>query len=56
MDDARALFGLDSARRQLHATEARNHRFADARAPLYEAMRASLIWIDLLLPDTSQSP
>ena len=42
---ARTLFGADTERRQFHAIEARNHSFAGARAPLYEAIRASLIWM-----------
>jgi pimeloyl-ACP methyl ester carboxylesterase len=44
-ESARALFGADTDRRQFHAIEAKNHSFADARASLYEAIRASLIWM-----------
>lgn len=44
--DARTLFGPDTERRQLHAIEARNHSFTDAREQLYEAIEASLEWVD----------
>jgi hypothetical protein len=50
-DAARVLFGPDTERRQFHAIEARDHSFGDARAALYDAIQASLIWIDGLIPD-----
>jgi hypothetical protein len=50
-DAARALFGPDTKRRQFHAIEARDHSFGDARAAMYDAIQASLIWIDGLIPD-----
>jgi pimeloyl-ACP methyl ester carboxylesterase len=43
---ARELFGPDSERRQFHAIAARNHNFSDARVAMYNAIRASLTWID----------
>jgi type IV secretory pathway VirJ component len=43
---ARQLFGDDDEHRQLRAVPARNHNFSDARAAMYEAIRASLAWID----------
>jgi hypothetical protein len=53
-DAARVLFGPDTARRQFHAIEARDHSFGDARAAMYDAIQASLIWIDGLIPSTGQ--
>jgi Domain of unknown function (DUF4118) len=43
---ARALFGPDGARRQLHAIEARDHSFGGARPEMYDAVEASLEWIE----------
>jgi len=43
---ARLLFGPDDEHRQLRAVPARNHNFSDAREAMYEAIRASLDWID----------
>jgi acetyl esterase/lipase len=43
--DARSLFGADTARRQFHAIDARNHSFAGARPVLYDTLRASLEWV-----------
>jgi dienelactone hydrolase len=43
---ARTLFGPDSAHRQLRAVSARNHNFSGARAAMYDAIKASLDWID----------
>jgi len=54
-DAARALFGPDTERRQFHAIEARDHSFGDARAAMYDAIQASLIWIDGLIRDTARS-
>jgi fermentation-respiration switch protein FrsA (DUF1100 family) len=45
---ARALFGPDGARRQLHAIEARDHSFGGARPEMYDAVEASLEWIEHL--------
>ncbi|MGC4082576.1 MAG: hypothetical protein QM736_10810 [Vicinamibacterales bacterium] len=45
-DAARALFGDDSARRQLHPIEAHNHSFAGAREQMYATLRRSLEWVD----------
>jgi len=42
---ARDLFGADTDRRQLHAIEAKNHSFSDARSALYETLRSSLQWV-----------
>lgn len=47
-DAARLLFGPDTERRQFHAIDARNHAFANARPLLYDAIQASLVWIDRL--------
>lgn len=43
--DARVLFGPNSARRQFHAIESRDHSFSDSRETLYATMRASLQWV-----------
>lgn len=43
--DARQMFGPDTAARQFHAIESRNHSFSDARGELYDTMRTSLQWI-----------
>ena len=43
--DARSLFGADTARRQFHAIDARNHSFAGARPILYDTLRTSLEWV-----------
>ena len=43
---ARELFGADNDHRRLRAIPARNHNFSDARAAMYDAIRASLTWID----------
>jgi hypothetical protein len=51
---ARVLFGPDTERRQFHAIEARDHSFGDARAAMYDAILASLAWIDGLNPDTGR--
>jgi hypothetical protein len=53
-DAARMLFGPDTERRQFHAIEASNHSFGDARAAMYDAIQASVIWIDGLISDTSR--
>ena len=53
-DVARVLFGPDTERRQLHAIEARNHGFANARPLMYDAIQASLAWIDRLTSETHQ--
>ncbi|MEP7116085.1 MAG: AcvB/VirJ family lysyl-phosphatidylglycerol hydrolase [Acidobacteriota bacterium] len=45
-DEARRLFGPDTAVRQLRAIESRNHSFSDARDDLYEAMKQSLQWVE----------
>ena len=51
---ARALFGPDGARRQLHAIEARDHSFSDARSEMYDAVETSIQWIEgLALPANS---
>jgi len=42
---ARQLFGQDDEHRRLWAVAARNHNFSDARAAMYAAIRASLVWI-----------
>jgi pimeloyl-ACP methyl ester carboxylesterase len=47
-DAARLLFGPDTERRQFHAIDARNHGFGNARPLLYDAIQASLVWIDRL--------
>lgn len=51
-DAARTLFGRDTDRRKFHAIEARNHSFAGARALLYDTVRASLVWMTSLVPNT----
>jgi hypothetical protein len=43
---ARALFGPDTPNRRFTAIAARNHSFAGARTELYQAVRASLVWMD----------
>ena len=43
---ARALFGADNEHRQFRAIPARNHNFSDAREAMYQAIRASLTWIN----------
>jgi pimeloyl-ACP methyl ester carboxylesterase len=53
-DAARVLFGPDTERRQFHAIEASDHSFGDARAAMYDAIQASVIWIDGLISDTSR--
>jgi hypothetical protein len=53
-DVARVLFGPDTERRQFHAIEARNHGFANARPLMYDAIQASLAWIDRLTSETQQ--
>jgi pimeloyl-ACP methyl ester carboxylesterase len=53
-DAARVLFGPDTERRQFHAIEARDHSFGDARAAMYDAIHASLVWIDGLIPDAGR--
>ena len=53
-DAARVLFGPDTERRQFHAIEARDHSFGEARATMYDAIHASLIWIEGLIPDTGR--
>jgi pimeloyl-ACP methyl ester carboxylesterase len=45
-EQARTLFGPDNNHRQLHAIPAKNHNFSDARTAMYDAIRASLMWID----------
>jgi hypothetical protein len=45
-EEARALFGPDTDNRQFHAIPAKNHNFSDARTAMYDAIRASLTWID----------
>lgn len=47
-DAARVLFGADGTRRQLHAIEARDHSFSNARPEMYGAVEASLEWIEQL--------
>lgn len=42
---ARQLFGPDTPARQMHAINARNHSFSDARSALYDAVRESLRWV-----------
>jgi pimeloyl-ACP methyl ester carboxylesterase len=44
-DRARALFGVDTDRRQLHPIASKNHSFSDARDLLYETLRKSLEWV-----------
>ncbi len=44
-DEARRLLGPDSNARQLHAIPSKNHSFSDARAALYEELRASIAWV-----------
>ena len=44
--EARELFGADTPVRRLHAVEARNHSFSNARPALYETLRASLMWLE----------
>jgi hypothetical protein len=46
--EARTLFGPDTDLRRLYAIQSRNHSFSDARAELYAAMRASLVWLTRL--------
>jgi Bacterial virulence protein (VirJ) len=43
---ARVLFGADTTERQFHAIPSKNHNFSDARDAMYDAIRASLAWID----------
>jgi len=43
--EARTLFGPDTATRQFHAIEARNHSFSNARDALYRQMASSLDWL-----------
>ncbi len=54
--EARQLFGADTPRRRLHAIEARNHSFSNARPKLYETLRASLVWLDRLGHRTTPVP
>lgn len=44
-DEARRLLGPDSSVRQLHPIRSKNHSFSDARALLYEELRASIAWV-----------
>lgn len=44
--EARLLFGADTPLRELHPIDARNHSFGGARDRLYDALRASLAWVD----------
>ena len=53
-EDARALFGDDTERRQFHAIEARNHSFGGARHALYETLHRSLDWLNTLTPRRSR--
>ena len=48
-DKARELFGPDTATRQLHPIEARDHSFNGGREALYAQMEQSLSWIDHFL-------
>jgi Bacterial virulence protein (VirJ) len=52
-EEARRLLGPDSALRQLHPIESRNHSFADAREPLYQQMQSALAWVCHFLPSAS---
>lgn len=56
--EARGLFGADTPQRRLQAIDARNHSFAGARPALYDALHASLVWLDGLgwrtPPETGQ--
>ena len=47
---AARLFGPDTATRRFHAIEARNHSFGGARREMYDALKASLEWIETLIP------
>jgi pimeloyl-ACP methyl ester carboxylesterase len=48
-DEARQLFGPDTADRQLHPIKAWDHSFAGARDELYARMEQSLDWISSVL-------
>ena len=48
-DEARQLFGPDTADRQLHPIKALDHSFAGARDELYAQMEQSLNWISSTL-------
>ncbi|MFN7982752.1 MAG: AcvB/VirJ family lysyl-phosphatidylglycerol hydrolase [Vicinamibacterales bacterium] len=54
--EARQLFGADTPVRRLHAIEARNHSFSNARPQLYETLRTSLVWLDHLGHRTTPVP
>jgi pimeloyl-ACP methyl ester carboxylesterase len=43
--EARTLFGPDTATRQFHPIDARNHSFSNARDALYRQMASSLDWL-----------
>jgi hypothetical protein len=47
---AARLFGPDTATRRFRAIEARNHSFGGARREMYDALKASLEWIETLIP------
>jgi pimeloyl-ACP methyl ester carboxylesterase len=51
-NEARKLFGPDSATRQLHAVNAWSHSFMGARAELYAQVRHCLDWICTFLTPT----
>jgi hypothetical protein len=55
-EDARALFGDDTERRQFHEIEARNHSFGGARDAMYETLHRSLDWLNTLTPRTVTTP
>jgi Bacterial virulence protein (VirJ) len=48
-DAAARLFGPDTDTRRFRAIEARNHTFGGARREMYDALRASLEWIETLI-------
>lgn len=55
-EEARRLLGPDSALRELHPIQARNHSFADAREPLYRQLQASLAWVAHFVPQATTEP
>jgi fermentation-respiration switch protein FrsA (DUF1100 family) len=53
-DEARALFGPDTALRRLSPIAARDHSFKDARDALYHRMSGALSWICRLRPNVGE--
>ncbi len=54
--EARQLFGPDTATRQFHAVDARNHSFGGAREELYRQMQSALAWIQAVSTERRAAP